>query len=216
MNIVFRILCLVMGYCFGMIQWAYILGRKNGIDIREHGSGNSGTTNALRVMGPRTGIAVFLLDMCKSLLAILLTGLLFGKSHPELVYLLKMYTMAGCVLGHDFPFYMNFRGGKGVAVMAGFVFAFHISFFPIAVLLFFGPFLLTHFVSLGSLMLYAGVLIQVIVEGQMGLFAPASQSTLIELYVIQALLTCMAWYRHRANIRRLLGGNESKTYLRKH
>ncbi len=213
---ILRIVCLVMGYCFGMIQWAFILGKKQGIDIREHGSGNSGTTNALRVMGARTGILVFLLDMGKSLAAILLTGLLFGKTHPEMVYLLKMYTIAGCVLGHDFPFYMNFKGGKGVAVMAGFVIAFHFSFFPAALLLFFGPFLLTHYVSLGSLLLYAGVLLQLIIEGQLGVFSPTPQKYLTEMYLIQAFLSCMAWYRHRANIKRLLTGTESKTYLRKH
>ena len=213
---ILRIVCLVMGYCFGMIQWAYILGKKHGIDIREHGSGNSGTTNAIRVMGPRTGILVFLLDMGKSLAAILLTGLLFGKTHPEMVYLLKMYTIAGCVLGHDFPFYMNFKGGKGVAVLAGFVIAFHISFLPVALLLFFVPFLVTNYVSLGSLLLYAGVLIQLIIEGQSGVFSPTPQKYLVEMYLIQAFLSGMAWYRHRANIKRLISGTESKTYLGKH
>ena len=115
-----RILCLILGYLFGNFQTAYILGKMNGIDIREYGSGNAGTTNAIRVLGTKAGLIVFAGDMLKSLIALLLVGAIFGKSHPEAVYLLKSWTFMGVVLGHDYPFYMNFKGGKGVAVMAGF------------------------------------------------------------------------------------------------
>ena len=115
--LVLRFVCLVIGYVFGIFQTAYILGRSKGIDIREYGSGNAGTTNAMRILGTKAGLIVFLGDMIKSLLALLLVGFLFGKSHPEAVYLLKTWTFAGVVLGHDYPFYMNFKGGKGVAVM---------------------------------------------------------------------------------------------------
>ena len=208
-----RILCLALGYLFGCFQTAYILGRMKGIDIREYGSGNAGTTNAIRVLGTKAGLLVFVGDMLKSLIALLLVGALFGKSHPEAVYLLKSWAFLGVVLGHDFPFYMNFKGGKGVAVMAGFAFGYHWSFIPSSILLFFIPYLTTKFVSLGSLMVYGGTFIQMIIEGQMGVFGPASQATLIEMYIIQFLLTFMAYYRHRANIGRLLSGNERKTYL---
>jgi len=210
------IICLVMGYCFGMIQWAYLIGRRHGIDIREHGSGNSGTTNAMRVMGTKTGLIVFVLDMLKAYAAIMLTTVLFGKNHPDTIYLLKLITMLGCVLGHDYPFYMGFKGGKGVAVMAGMILSFHWTFLPVGLLLFFVPFLLTHYVSLGSLLVYLGFLIQLIIEGQLGVFAPASGKTLAIMYAVQAFLTGMAWYRHRANIQRLLNGTESKTYLTHH
>ena len=111
--VLLRIVCLVIGYVFGMFQTAYILGRSKGIDIREHGSGNAGTTNAMRILGKKAGLIVFLGDLLKSLLALLLVGFLFGKSHPEAVYLLKTWTFAGVVLGHDYPVYMNFKGGKG-------------------------------------------------------------------------------------------------------
>ena len=97
--IVLRIVCLVIGYVFGLFQTAYLLGKSKGIDIREHGSGNAGTTNAMRILGPKAGLTVFLGDMLKSLIAILLVGALFGKSHPEAVYLLKVWTFAGVVLG---------------------------------------------------------------------------------------------------------------------
>ena len=211
--IVLRFVCLAIGYAFGLFQTAYIIGKSKGIDIREHGSGNAGTTNAMRILGTRAGLTVFLGDMLKSLFALILVGLLFGKSHPESVYLLKSWAFMGVVLGHDFPFYMNFKGGKGVAVMAGFAFGYHWSFIPSSILLFFVPYLTTKFVSLGSLMVYGGTFIQMIIEGQMGMFGGASQATLIEMYVIQFFLTFMAYYRHRANIGRLLSGNERKTYL---
>ena len=210
--IVLRIVCLVIGYVFGLFQTAYLLGKSKGIDIREHGSGNAGTTNAMRILGPKAGLTVFLGDMLKSLIAILLVGALFGKSHPEAVYLLKVWTFAGVVLGHDYPIYMGFKGGKGVAVMAGFVFGFHWSFIPTGLLLFFIPYLTTKFVSLGSLLLYLGTWIQLIIEGRMGMFG-ISGAMLIEIIVIQGILTFMAWYRHRENIGRLLAGKECKTYI---
>jgi glycerol-3-phosphate acyltransferase PlsY len=210
--IVLRFVCLAIGYAFGLFQTAYIIGKSKGIDIREHGSGNAGTTNAMRILGTRAGLTVFLGDMLKSLFALLLVGLLFGHSHPEAVYLLKVWTFAGVVLGHDYPFYMNFKGGKGVAVVAGFIFGFHWSFIPTGILLFFVPYLTTKYVSLGSLLLYLGTFIQLVIEGCMGMFGDLGPM-LPEIIVIQGILTFMAWYRHRENIGRLLAGKERKTYI---
>ncbi len=208
-----RILCLAIGYLFGNFQTAYILGKSKGIDIRDYGSGNSGTTNAMRVLGTKAGLTVFLGDMLKCLVLLLLIGGLFSKSNPELVFVLKSWAFLGCVLGHDYPFYMHFKGGKGVAVMAGFAFGYHWTFLPVAVLLFFVPYLLTFYVSLGSLLVYGGTFIQMIIEGQMGVFGETSQSGLIEMYIIHGALTFMAYYRHRANIGRLIRGEERKTHI---
>lgn len=207
-----RILCLAIGYLFGNFQTAYILGKMKGIDIREYGSGNAGTTNAIRVLGTKAGLTVFVGDMLKSLFALILVGLLFGKSHPESVYLLKSWAFMGVVLGHDFPFYMNFKGGKGVAVVAGFIFGFHWSFIPTGILLFFVPYLTTKYVSLGSLLLYLGTFIQLVIEGCTGMFGNLGPM-LPEIIIIQGILTFMAWYRHRENIGRLLAGKERKTYI---
>ncbi len=208
-----RILCLAIGYLFGAFQTAYILGKRKGIDIRDYGSGNSGTTNAMRVLGTKAGLTVFFGDLLKCLILLLLVGALFGKSHPELVFVLKSWAFLGCVLGHDYPFYMNFKGGKGVAVMAGFAFGYHWTILPVGVLLFFVPYLLTYYVSLGSLLVYGGTFIQIIIEGQLGVFGTTSQAGLIEIYVIQGALTFMAYYRHRANIGRLLRGEERQTHV---
>lgn len=207
-----RLLCIVIGYVFGLFQTAFIYGKMHGIDIRQHGSGNAGTTNTLRVLGTKAGLIVFAGDVIKCILAVVICGLLFGKTHPDEVYLLKLYAAAGAILGHNFPFYLNFKGGKGIAATAGLVLSFHPAFIPVGVILFFGAFLITHYVSLGSLLVYAGLMIQMILCGQMGLFH-STQQVLIEMYIITAFLTIMAYYKHRENIVRLFKGEERKTYL---
>lgn len=208
-----RILCLVIGYVFGLFQTAYFYGKAHGIDIRKHGSGNSGTTNALRVLGTKAGLIVFFGDCLKCILAVMLVKFLFGAQYPDAKYLFAIYGATGVILGHNFPFYMNFKGGKGIAATAGLILAFHPYFIPMGVIIFFGAFLLTHYVSLGSLLIYAGLLVEMIVLGQLGVFEGMTQSNLIELYIVTAFLTGMAFWRHRANIVRLVKGEERKTYL---
>lgn len=207
-----RIICLVIGYVFGLFQTAYIYGKLHGIDIRNYGSGNAGTTNTLRVLGTKAGILVLFGDIAKCILAVVAANLIFGKTHPEMIYLLKIYAAAGAILGHNFPFYLKFKGGKGIAATAGMILSFHPYFIPVAVVLFFGVFFTTHYVSLGSLLFYTGFLIEMIVLGQMGVFH-MSQPLLIELYLVTAVLTVMAYYKHKENIKRLLNGTERKTYL---
>ena len=207
-----RILCLAVGYLFGLFQTAYFYGKLHGIDIREHGSGNAGTTNTLRVLGTKAGVIVLVGDILKCMIAIFLCRYVFSASHPDMVYLLQMYTAAGVILGHNFPFYMHFKGGKGIAATAGLILSFHPYFIPMGVIIFFGIFFTTHYVSLGSLLVYAGFMIEIIICGQNGVFH-MSQTSLNEMYVIAALLTVMAYYKHRENIKRLLSGTERKTYL---
>ena len=207
-----RIFCLLIGYVFGLFQTAYIYGRLHGIDIRNYGSGNAGTTNTLRVFGTKAGLLVLLGDIMKCILAVVITGVIFGDSHPDMVYLLKMYTAAGAIIGHNFPFYLKFKGGKGIAATAGLILSFHPYLIPMVVILFFGAFFITHYVSLGSLLVYAGFMIELVVLGQMGIFG-MTQALLTEMYVIAGLLTIMAYWKHRENIKRLLSGSERKTYL---
>lgn len=211
-----RFICLALGYVFGLFQTAFIYGKAHGIDIREYGSGNSGTTNALRVLGKKAGAIVLLGDCAKCILAVVVTRLLFGGSHPETIWLLCLYSAAGAILGHNFPFYMGFKGGKGIAATAGLILSFHPYFIPVGVVVFFGIFFLTHYVSLGSLLVYAAFMIEMVVCGQLGVFGEAtSQATLYEMYAVAAFLTIMAYWKHRENIVRLLHGQERKTYLTK-
>lgn len=208
-----RIICLFIGYAFGLFQTAYFYGKAHGIDIREHGSGNAGTTNALRVLGTKAGLIVFAGDCLKCMLAVWIVRLIFGQSHPDMLYLLCLYTGMGAILGHNYPFYMKFKGGKGIAATAGMILSFHPYFIVVGVVMFFGAFLLTHYVSLGSLLVYAGFMIEMVICGQLGVFGELTQMQLIEMYVIAGFLTAMAYWKHRENIKRLLTGTERKTYL---
>lgn len=214
----FRLWCVLIGYAFGLIQTAFILGKLNGIDIREHGSGNAGTTNTLRVLGTKAGLIVFAGDLIKCILAVVCCSLIFkgilGDSYTEYRYLIKLYAAAGAILGHNFPFYLNFKGGKGIASTAGLILSFSAWCSLVGAVMFFGCFLTTHYVSLGSLMLYLGFFIQMVIMGQLGLFG-ASQPVLLEMYGVTFFLLLMAFWRHRENIKRLLTGTERKTYLSK-
>ncbi len=209
-----RIICLIIGYVFGLFQTAYIYGKAHGVDIRQMGSGNAGTTNTLRVFGTKAGLLVFVGDVLKCALAVTVARLLFSGSRPDIIYLLMLYAAAGAILGHNFPCYMGFKGGKGIAATAGLIASFHPAFIPVGLFLFAAAFLTTHYVSLGSLLVYAGFFIQLIIMGQMGIFG-MSQAALLEMYAVAAFLTAMAYIKHRANIVRLIKGEERKTYLTK-
>ena len=202
----------MIGYVFGLFQTAYLYGKLHGIDIRNYGSGNAGTTNTLRTLGTKAGLIVLLGDIMKCILAIVLTNLLFRNSHTDEIYLLKIYAAAGAILGHNFPFYLHFKGGKGIAATAGMILSFHPYLIPMGVLLFFGTFFTTHYVSLGSLLVYAGFMTELVVLGQPGIFG-MPQAALNEMYVVAGFLTVMAYYKHKDNIKRLLDGTERKTYL---
>lgn len=210
-----RLICLAVGYVCGLFQTAYIYGKSKGIDIREKGSGNAGTTNTLRTFGLKAGIMVLFGDILKCMIACLIARFIIApKMGPDINYLLVLYAAAGAILGHNFPFYMHFKGGKGIAATAGLIICFHWSFFIMGVIVFFGTFFTTHYVSLGSLLVYAGFMIQIVIEGQMGVFG-MSQTALCEMYIVAGLLAVMAYYKHRENIGRLLKGQERKTYLKK-
>ena len=209
----FRIWCVLIGYVFGLFQTAFFYGKLNGIDIRNEGSGNAGTTNALRVLGTKAGLIVMIGDIAKTMIAILIVKKLFGTVYPELEYLLVLYTAAGAILGQNYPFYMGFKGGKGIACTAGLIFSSHWSFILVGVIAFFTPFFTVHMVSVGSLLVYLFYVIQLVIMGQSGFFAPMPQAQLIEMYCVAIFLMAMAYWRHRSNIANLIKGTERKTYL---
>lgn len=209
-----RILCLILGYVFGIFQTAYFVGKIHGIDIREHGSGNAGTTNALRVLGKKAGIFVFAGDFLKCFLVIWLAWLLFRKSAPQILPLLKIYAAAGCILGHNFPVQLGFRGGKGIACTAGLLAAFDVRIGVAALITFLLIVAITRYVSLGSILVVTELALGVLFFGQHGDYAMA-QAPLREMYVIVIFLAGMAIYRHRANIRRLINGTENRVFSKK-
>ncbi len=218
-TILIRIICILVGYCFGMFQTAFFLGKLKGIDIREHGSGNAGTTNTLRVLGTKAGLIVFVGDLAKTIIAVVILRNIFKYTcpdiYPGMLQLIVLYTGSGCILGHNFPFYLNFKGGKGIATTAGMIISLTPWYFiPTGVILFFGNLFITHIVSIGSLLIFVGFLIQSIILGFTGGYGPdMTTAHLIEIDIIIFLQGCLACFMHRENIKRLIAGNERKTYL---
>ncbi len=206
-----RVICLFIGYVFGLFQTAYIYGRMNGIDIREYGSGNAGTTNALRVLGKKAGIIVLLGDVAKTVLAVLLVRILFQRDYGDVLPLLGIYAAAGAILGHNYPVHLGFKGGKGIACTAGLV----LTLGPIVTVLESATFLLavflTRYVSLGSILVVIELVMDLVVLGQMGYYG-MSQEHLLEFYLVCTALSGMAIWRHKMNIKNLLHGTERKIF----
>lgn len=209
-----RIICLAIGYAFGLFQTSYIYGRMHGIDIRNYGSGNAGTTNMLRTLGTKAGAVTFLGDAFKCVFAVVLVRLLFKGSNGDILPLLSLYAAAGVILGHNFPFYLHFHGGKGIAATAGLILSMNWIMTLLALLTFSTALVTTHYVSLGSLLVYVGFMAELVVLGQNGVFG-MTQNHLNEMYVIGGVLMVLAFWMHRANIGRLIKGEERKTYLLK-
>lgn len=207
-----RLICIAIGYVFGLFQTSYIYGKLQGIDIRQHGSGNAGTTNMLRTLGTSAGAVTFIGDSLKCVVAVAVMKLIYGGSHSEILPLLSIYTAAGVILGHNFPFYLKFRGGKGIAASVGLALSLNWIITLIGAVTFIAVYMTTHYVSLGSLTIYVGFVIELIILGQCGLLG-MEQNYLYEMYAVAFLLMVLAFWMHRANIQRLMHGEERKTYL---
>lgn len=209
-----RLISLAIGYVCGLFQTGYIVGEMSHVDIRKKGSGNAGTTNALRVLGWKAGILTFAGDVIKCIVAFLVVFFMYRGSDCR--PLLTLYAGAGVTLGHNFPFYMNFKGGKGIAVMAGLVVVNSFWHLPVSLLLipvtlacFLVPVIVTRYISVGSLAAYTVFLLEMILMGQTGWF-DMREAYCYELYVILGLMTALAWYRHKENLKRLAAGTENK------
>ncbi len=209
-----RLTALVIGYAFGLFQTGYLYGKSKGIDIRSEGSGNAGTTNSLRVLGVKAGLITFLGDLFKAILAVALVHFLFREKYPQAVKVLELYAGFGAVLGHNFPFYLKFQGGKGIACTSGMILAVCPLAAPFCLFLFITSIAVTRYVSLGSILVVCSYLAQVILFGQLGYLGVVSEY-LPEFYVVSACFTAMGLWRHRANIKRLWTGTENKFGVRK-
>jgi len=195
-----RVLCVLIGYGFGCLQFAYILGRLlKGIDIRKYGSGNSGTTNAIRVLGTKIGITTLVLDIIKAVVALVIIALIWGYDQKQLL----LWGGIGVVLGHNYPFYMQFKGGKGVAATIGIFLAADIRLLVLAGV----PALIllatTKYMSLASL---TYMLLLVVMAAIFYIGTPIG----IEVLALVVILSISGFWRHRANIKRLLRGEEVK------
>ena len=209
-----RLVCLAIGYAFGLFQTSYFIGRLHHMDIRKVGSGNAGSTNTLRTFGKKAGFLNLFIDILKCIIAVQVVKRLYAGSPEGIMPLLTLYTSAGCILGHNFPFYLGFKGGKGMATSAGMVLAFDWRIFVFIAPEFIILFFVTHYVSLSALITYVTVLALLILYGTVGLY-PQSGPWLPEMYILFALLTALAFFQHRENLKRLRSGTERKTYLSK-
>lgn len=209
-----RLICLGIGYVFGLFQTGYIYGKMNGVDIRKLGSGNAGTTNALRTMGAKAGVITLIGDCFKCILAVALVRMIFAESGADMLPLFSLYAGVGAVLGHNYPFYLRFKGGKGIAATFGLVIATDIKMALICAVVFLTIVAITRYVSVGSLVLAVTFLLQLIVAGQMGRFA-LPQNLLFEMYGLGILFVVSAIFQHRANIKRLREGTENKFSIKK-
>lgn len=203
-----RVISLVIGYVCGCFVTGYIYGKSQKIDIRTVGSGNAGTTNTLRSLGWKAGAVTFLGDCFKCILAIVLVHFIF-REQKDMLKLLELYAGFGSILGHNFPFYLKFKGGKGIACTAGVLIAFSPFEIPVCLVLFVAAVALTRYVSVGSILVVVSFFVQTLIFGQMGWFH-LSENYLTELYILSAVVMIMAIWKHRSNIVRLMNGTENK------
>lgn len=189
------IISIVLSYLLGSITFSYVVGKLlKGIDIRKHGSGNAGATNALRVLGKGPAISILLLDIAKGVVAVLIARSLF----PDHLWVSMLCGLA-VIIGHNWPIYFGFRGGKGIATTIGVVMTLAIIPSLISGAISILAIILTRYVSLGSL-IYT-LLLPVIVymmDGVDGLFY-----TSLAIWIL-------AWMRHRSNIVRIVRGEENR------
>jgi acyl phosphate:glycerol-3-phosphate acyltransferase len=205
MNLFYCLIAVIAAYLLGSIPTAVWIGKAfHGIDVREHGSGNAGTTNTIRVLGWKTGIPVLVIDMAKGWLAAMLPVFLkiAPPGSPQLINL-QILTGLIAIAGHIFPLYAGFRGGKGVATVAGAMLAIH----PFLTLTCFGIFLivllLTGIVSVSSMSM--GIAFPVLLFTLFN--TPSLIFKIFSIFVATALL-----FTHRENIKRLLKGEEKKLF----
>jgi len=197
----FRLFCILIGYAFGAIQTAYIIGKFNGIDIREHGSKNAGFTNTNRVLGRKAGIIVFVVDVLKAIGSIVLARVLFPDADPALAVL---YAGIGAILGHAFPFYLKFKGGKGVSCAVGLILLLDWRIALACLIIGLIVLLGTKFISLTSLTITLVVPIAMLVLGYVW-----------EPVVLAFLFCSVIWVLHKDNIGRLLKREENKFSFKK-
>lgn len=202
MNIWLVICLIVSGYLLGSISFGYIVGKIRHIDIREYGSGSSGTTNAFRTVGRLGGIITFLGDFLKALIPILIIRFVIFKDSPYMHFAILIFGFA-CVIGHNFPVWLKFKGGKGIAVTAGVCSGLDFLIIPFGIIVFGVIVLITKYVSIGSLVLSLSIPVWVAIRLTDDPYYPW-------LILVSCLYTVSAFIMHRKNIKRLIKGDENK------
>jgi len=208
MNIINIIIALILAYLLGSIPTAVWVGKAfHGTDVREHGSRNAGATNVIRVLGWKTGVPVLLADMAKGCLAALLP-LFMHLAPAESSELINLQVFCGlaAIVGHMFPVFAGFRGGKGVATAAGAISAIHPPVTLICLGVFILVFLITGIVSVSSMT--AGIAFPVLLFTFFD--TPSLLFRIFSVFIAVAILIS-----HRNNIKRLIKGEEKRLFQQK-
>lgn len=221
MNWTLWIGALLAAYLIGSIPFGLLIARLRGVDIRQHGSGNIGATNVGRVLGKRLGITCFVLDVFKGLVPVLTYGLLAGAAAqlkadsatgpgPALAALAWLAIPAAAVLGHVFPVWLGFRGGKGVATSLGVL----LGVFPYltlpAVVCFVVWGLVMAFFGWVGLASVVAALVLPPLAAVFGWWLGAAPGALLVLSMVTGLLAALVIWRHRSNLQRIWAGTEPK------
>lgn len=186
---------MLLSYLIGSFSSAYFLGKMSrNIDIRSYGSGNAGATNALRVLGKKIGALTFFLDFIKGIIAVFIGTAIFGFTGSLLAGILV-------VLGHNWPVFLGFKGGKGVATSFGVLLALNWQTALLCFLIGAIVIIVTKYVSLGSIIAAISAPIIIVL---------ATQSIDKYLYITIVILALLSISRHKANILRLCKGEENK------
>tara|TARA_B100001094_G_C18177226_1_gene798586 strand:- start:986 stop:1669 length:684 start_codon:yes stop_codon:yes gene_type:complete len=201
------IILLAFAYLLGSVPSAVWIGKTfHGIDVREHGSGNAGATNTFRVLGKKAGIPVLLLDIFKGALAINLVWLQSSYEFDNITPITNLKLAFGfcAVVGHIFPIFAGFRGGKGIATLLGIVLAVHPPAALCSLALFLIILTITKYVSLGSIL--AGIAFPLFIS-------LVFKTQVLSLVIFSSLVAVLIIVTHQKNIQRLLKNDENKTYL---
>ena len=209
MQMLYISIAFLVAYLIGGIPSSFIAGKLKGIDIREHGSGNVGATNALRVLGVKTGVIVMLLDASKGILAISLGSYIVRYFGIDVTQVTQVGLGITAIIGHVFSVYLKFKGGKGVATAAG-VYGFLTPYsFLLALIVFVVVVWRSKYVSLGSILAALTLIVAELVRNIMYDFE-------FKYVLILSVLVCgFIIIKHKANIKRLIAGNENKIKFRK-
>ncbi len=196
----------IIAYLLGSFPSGYLAGQLSGVDVRQFGSGNIGATNVLRVLGKWWGFGVFFMDAFKGFVSVRVALLLAGQSShgSEYAEFFAILAAAACVIGHSFPVWLGFKGGKGVATSAGAIF----GVLPLAAIAIFlvwlVVFLATRYVSLAS------ILAALALPFTVGALVRLKMTQGFVLLYFSAAMTALVVWRHRSNIARLLNGTEPR------
>lgn len=191
------VLLTILAYLLGAIPFGLLVAKVNGVDIRQEGSGNIGATNVLRVVGKGWGIFTLVLDALKGFIPAFLFPMLGGERVPEVYGVLFGFV---AIIGHSFPVYLKFKGGKGVATSAGMLLGVAPVAVGVGILVFIITVILSRYVSLASILAAIAVGVMAWVQGD---------KALIVKITITVMSIMIVWL-HRANIKRLMNGTENR------